>query len=174
MEKSNLLQRPGGLGPMNAMQPLGGTGIQSPAAYAVTPEMIAVRRAAGMDNINRVMAQYSRDRGETVRAAVGPTNYQEGNIMPSMQATGPAGYQHRDPLVLPDRPADMTKADYLVKEQNSMNPDLRAKMQILTTLPPTKFLQRARRFDVADDSGLQNPRKSAHAKACWREDAQPW
>jgi hypothetical protein len=61
MEKSNLLQRPGGLGPMNAMQPLGGTGIQSPAAYAVTPEMIAVRRAAGMDNINRVMAQYSRD-----------------------------------------------------------------------------------------------------------------
>jgi hypothetical protein len=139
MEKNNLLQRPGGLGPMNTMQPLGGTGTESPAAYAVTPEMIAVRRAAGMDNINRVMAQYSRDRGETVRAAVGPTNYQEGNIMPSMQATGPAGYQHRDPLVLPDRPADMTKAEYLVKEQNSMNPDLRAKMQVLTTMPQQNF-----------------------------------
>jgi hypothetical protein len=42
--------------------------------------------------------------------------------MPSMQATGPAGYQHRDPLVLPDRPADMTKADYLVKETKQHEP----------------------------------------------------
>jgi hypothetical protein len=54
---------------MNAMQPLGGTGIQSPAAYAVTPEMIAVRRAAGMDNINRVMAQYSRDASNLRRSS---------------------------------------------------------------------------------------------------------
>jgi hypothetical protein len=78
MEKSNLLQRPGGLGPMNAMQPLGGTGIQSPAAYAVTPEMIAVRRAAGMDNINRVMAQYSRDRARLFGLLSAPQTIKKG------------------------------------------------------------------------------------------------
>lgn len=139
MEKNNLLQRPGGLGPMSAMKPLGGVGPQGPATYAVTPEMIAIRRAAGIDNINRVMAQYAQDRGETTRSAVGPTNYQEGNIMPSMQVTGPAGYQHSDPMVLPERPADMSKAEYLVKEQNTMNPDLRAQMQILTTTPQQNF-----------------------------------
>jgi hypothetical protein len=107
--------------------------------YAVTPEAIGIRRAMVMDNINRVMAQYERDRGETTRAAIGPTNYQEGNIMPSSQVTGPAGYQHSDPLVTPDRAADLSKAEYLVKEQNTMNPDLRAQMQILTAMPKQNF-----------------------------------
>lgn len=139
MEKSKFLQRPGGLGPTPALQPLGGAAPQNPAMYSVTPEIIAIRRATGLDNVNRIMAQYAKDRGESSRPAVGPTNYQEGNIMPSSQVTGPAGYQHKDPMVLPERPADMSKAEYLVKEQNTMNPDLRAQMQVLTTMPEQNF-----------------------------------
>lgn len=139
MDNQNFLQRPGGLGPAQKLQPLGGMGSVSPASYRVDPPTIEVRRATGLDNINRVYAQYQVDRGEYARAPVGPTNYQEGNIMPSQQITGPAGYQHRDPLVMPDRPADMSKADYLVKEQNTMNPDLRAQMQMMTVLPQQNF-----------------------------------
>lgn len=139
MENQNFLQRPGGLGPAQKLKPLGGMGVSGPASYAVTPALIEVRRSTGLDDVNRVYTQYQVDRGEYSRAAVGPTNYQEGNIMPSQQITGPAGYNHRDPLVMPMRPADMNKADYLVKEQNTMNPNLRAQMQIMTTLPQQNF-----------------------------------
>lgn len=139
MENQNFLQRPGGLGPAQKLKPLGGMGTSDPASYAVTPALIEIRRATGLDDINRVYTQYQVNRGEYSRAAVGPTNYQEGNIMPSQQITGPAGYNHRDPLVMPMRPADMNKAEYLVKEQNTMNPNLRAQMQIMTTLPQQNF-----------------------------------
>jgi hypothetical protein len=139
MDSSKFLQRPGGLGPNQRVKPIGSLATQIPAAYESTPESIEIRRSMTLDDINRVQAQYARDRGESAREPVGPTNYQEGNIMPSSQITGPAGYNHQDKLVLPDRAADMSKAEYLVKEQNTMDPNLRAQLQILTTLPQQNF-----------------------------------
>ena len=139
------------------VKPLGSMATEEPARFTNTPEAIDLRRAQSLDNINRITSQYQRDRGEYVRSAVGPTNYQEGNIMPSSEITGLAGYNHRDSLVMPGRAADLSKAqylvdtnnsldpnlstaDYLVKTQNTMDPNLRAQMQILTSLPQQNFL----------------------------------
>ena len=155
MENQNFLQRPGGLGPTPKLKPLGGLAIESAANYSVTPETIEIRRATSIDNVNRVLTQYQVDRGEYSRPAVGPTNYQESNIMPSQELTGPAGYQHKDPLKMPMRPADMNKADYLVAEQNSMNPDMRANMQMMTMLPKQNFYNVQ---DVGSRSGSQDYR----------------
>ena len=141
MEGQQFLQRPGGLGPMAArVKPLGSLASEIPGLYTNTPEAIDLRRSSSLDNINRVSSQYQRDRGEYVRSAVGPTNYQEGNIMPSSEITGLPGYNHRDSLVMPERAADMSKAQYLVDTSNSMDPNLRAQMQILTSLPQQNFL----------------------------------
>jgi len=60
--------------------------------------------------------------------------------MPSNEITGLPGYNHRDSLVMPERAADMSKAQYLVDTSNSMDPNLRAQMQILTSLPQQNFL----------------------------------
>jgi hypothetical protein len=79
------------------------------------------------------------DRGEYVREPVGPTNYEQGNIMPSSEITGLAGYNQRGEMKLPMRAADISKAEYLVKTQNTMDPNLRAQMQILTTMPQQNF-----------------------------------
>jgi len=141
MEGQQFLQRPGGLGPMAArVKPLGSLASEIPGLYTNTPEAIDLRRSSSLDNVNRVTSQYQRDRGEYVRSAVGPTNYQEGNIMPSNEITGLHGYNHRDSLVMPERAADLSKAQYLVDTSNSMDPNLRAQMQILTSLPQQNFL----------------------------------
>jgi len=82
MEGQQFLQRPGGLGPMAArVKPLGSLASEIPGLYTNTPEAIDLRRSSSLDNVNRVTSQYQRDRGEYVRSAVGPTNYQEGNII---------------------------------------------------------------------------------------------
>jgi len=153
MENQNFLQRPGGLGPAQKLKPLGGLGTVGASEYANTPATIEVRRSTSLDDINRVYSQYQVNQGEYARAAVGPTNYQEGNIMPSQQITGPAGYNHRDPLVTPMRPADINKAEYLVKEQNTMNPDMRAQMQMMTMLPQQNFYNVQ---DAAAKMAIQN------------------
>lgn len=139
MEHSRLLQRPGGLGPAaTRLKPIGTLETQSPADYINTPETIEVVRATGLDNINRIQSQYQVDKGDYQRAAVGPTNYQEGNIMPSSQITGPAGYVQRD-VRYPMRAADMSEGQYLVEESNNFNPELRAQYQLMTVLPEQNF-----------------------------------
>jgi hypothetical protein len=65
---------------------------------------------------------------------------QPGNIVPSQQLTGPAGYNHRDNLVIPDKAADLSKGEYLVKTQNTLNPELRNQLKILTSMPQQNFL----------------------------------
>jgi len=141
MNGQNFLQRPGGLGPSaERVKPIGSLASAAPALYNNTPEMIELNRATGIDDVNRVYAQYQRDRGEYSREPVGPTSAQPGNIVPSQQLTGPAGYNHRDQLVIPDRAADISKAEYLVKEQNTLNPELRNQLKILTSLPQQNFL----------------------------------
>lgn len=140
MENMNFLQRPGGNGPTaNRVKPLGTMATQVPGLYANTPQQIEFRRATGIDDVNRVDAQYRMDRGEYVREPVGPTNYEQGNIMPSSEITGLAGYNQRGEMKLPMRAADISKAEYLVKTQNTMDPNLRAQMQILTTMPQQNF-----------------------------------
>ena len=141
MEHTNFLQRPGGLGPTaQRVKPLGSLATGVPALYQNTPQNIEINRATQLDNVNRVMAQYSMDRGEYVREPIGPTSFQKGNIVPSEQLTGPAGYNHRDQLVMPERPADMSKGEYLVKTQNTLDPTLRNQLKTLTVLPRQNFL----------------------------------
>ena len=148
METFNFLQRPGGLGPTSQrVKPLGAISSGAPAMYQNTPQNIELTRAANSDNVNRVMSQIYTDRGENSRAAVGPTDFQKGNIVPSQQLTGPAGYNHRNELVIPERPMDMTKADYLVKLSNETNPELRNQLKMLTVIPRQNFL------DTPDVSG---------------------
>lgn len=141
MENMNFVQRPGGLGPTSQrVKPLGTMATQIPAMYTNTPQHIEFRRATGLDDINRVDAQYRMDRGEYAREPIGPTNYEQGNIMPSQEITGLAGYNQRGDMKLPMRAADLSKGEYLVKTQNTMDPNLRAQMQILTTYPQQSFL----------------------------------
>ena len=139
MEKKQFLQQPGGLGPQQNLQPLGGFG-STPQSLVVTPTTVEIRRVMATDDINRVYAQRQVDVGDYSRAPVGPTNYQPGNIMPSQEMTGVAGYNHNGQMVLPEKPADMNKADYLVKESNEYSPEMRMQMQMQTMLPQQNFL----------------------------------
>ena len=122
------------------VKPLGSPAAGVPALYQNTPEMIELNRATQLDNVNRVYSQYQRDRGEYAREPVGPVDVQASNIVPSQQITGPAGYNHRDNLVIPERAADLSKGEYLVKTQNTLNPELRNQLKILTSLPQQNFL----------------------------------
>ena len=122
------------------VRPLGSLATGVPALYQNTPEMIELNRATQLDNVNRVYSQYQRDRGEYTREPVGPTDVQASNIVPSQQLKGPAGYNHRDTLVIPDRAADMSKGEYLVKTQNTLNPEFRNQLKILTSTPQQNFL----------------------------------
>lgn len=141
MNSSNFLQRPGGLGPSaERVKPLGSLATAVPAMYQNTPQVIELNRATQLDNVNRVYSQYQVNRGEHTREPVGPTDMQPGNIVPSQQLTGPAGYNHRDQLVIPERAMDMSKGEYLVKMQNTMNPELRAQLKTLTTTTSQNFL----------------------------------
>ena len=141
MNSSNFLQRPGGLGPSaERVKPLGSLATAVPALYQNTPEMIELNRATQLDNVNRIYSQYQTNRGEHTREPIGPTDVQPGNIVPSQQLTGPAGYNHRDQLVIPDRAMDMSKGEYLVKTQNTLNPEMRNQLKILTTSLNQNFL----------------------------------
>jgi len=170
MENNNFLQRPGGLGPTaDRVKPLGSLAAGNPAMYRNSAQNIEINRATGLDNVNRVMAQYSMDRGEYVREPIGPTDFQKGNIVPSQELTGPAGYNHRNDLVIPERPMDMSKGEYLVKTQNTLNPALRNQLKTLTVLPRQNFLSTPdvsmqalpQNYAMPDNLPLQLPTKQA-------------
>lgn len=137
MEQQNFLQRPGGLGPMPALKPLG-MPMANPSAYMNDEISISSRRQAYLDDVNRVFAQYNIDHGEYARTPVPPATYGEGNITPSAQVTGPAGYQHRG-MPLPERAVDMPEAQYLSQETNKFDPSMRLNVQALTLLPEQNF-----------------------------------
>ena len=140
MEQKNFLQRPGGLGPMPGLKPLG-MPMSNPGAYMNDEASIKLRRQAMNDNVNRVFAQYNIDHGTYVRQPVDPNPYAEGNITESAQVTGPAGYNHRE-IPLPERPTDMSKELYVTETVNAADPAMRANVQALTMLPQQNFLNR--------------------------------
>jgi len=137
MENQKLLQQPGGLGPVPGLKPLGMPSA-FPGMYLNNDISISARRAAYMDDVNRVFAQYNIDQGQYVRPAVEPLPYGLGNITESAQQTGPAGYNHRS-VALPERATDMPVEGYLQGMNNSINPQMRTDLQTLTMLPQQKF-----------------------------------
>ena len=154
MEQQNFLQRPGGLGPMPGLKPLG-MPKSNPGTYINDDVSITARREAYTDNVNRVFAQYNIDHGTYIRQPVDPNPYAEGNITESAQVTGPAGYNHKD-IALPERPMDMPKEQYVAETVNAADPTMRVNVQALTLLPKQNFLNRQ---DVAAMSLGQDYRR---------------
>ena len=74
MEQSNFLQRPGGLGPMPPLKPLG-MAAADPASYMNDNISITARRAQYTDDVNRIFAQYNIDMGTYARPPVGALPY---------------------------------------------------------------------------------------------------
>lgn len=105
MEQQNFLQRPGGLGPMPGLKPLG-MPAADPSSYLNDSTSIRVRQQAAVDDVARVLAQYNIDHGDYQRRPVAPIEYGIGNMVSSAQQTGPAGYNHRG-IPLPERATDM-------------------------------------------------------------------
>jgi len=122
------------------VKPLGAITPSNPATYTNDPSAIGARLSAQLDDVNRTESQYLVDRGEYSRPPIGPTNYQEANIMPSQEQTGVAGYNQQGEIKFPERAADLNKAQYLVDTANSMDSQLREQMQILTSLPQQNFV----------------------------------
>jgi len=164
MEQQRFLQRPGGLGPSQSLQPLGGLASVPPASYQTTPTQIAMQRILDIDDVNRVQAQYETSLGDLKRSAVPPVTYGEGNIVPSNQPTGVAGYNQRD-LALPNRAEDMSKESYISKTANLSDPNLRTQMRILTMYPTQNFLNNLdpsaaeglRSYTMPDNLYMPNP-----------------
>ena len=138
MEQANFLQRPGGLGPMPGLKPLG-MPMAKPSAYMNDDISITARRQAYSDDVNRVFAQYNIDHGTYSRTPVNPLPYAEGNITKSAQPTGPAGYNHRE-MPLPERAVDIPKEQYIAETSLAQNPTMRGSVQALTVLPQQNFL----------------------------------
>ena len=137
------LQRPGGNGRLPKMTPLGGmaaatTQLPSPPAMYHSSNT-AVTGLRGMDNINRVITQYEVDTGKYQRPAVGTTNYQLGNIMPSQEPVGVAGYNQAGRMVMPGKAADLSQQQYLMAEANNLNPALREQFAMATSVPQQNF-----------------------------------
>ena len=138
MEQSNFLQRPGGLGPMPPLKPLG-MAMASPASYMNDDISITARRAQYTDDVNRIFAQYNVDMGTYARPPVGALPYGDGNITKSQETTGLVGYNHQG-TPLPERPMDMSQEKYLADAVNAVDPVMRANVQALTLLPQQNFL----------------------------------
>ena len=153
MEQS-FLQRPGASQKMPAMQPLGG---YTPATYNNTQPVITATRQLNLDNANRVLAQYQIDNGSYARAPVGPTNYERGNIMPSAEPTGPAGYNHQGKPVMPLRPADMTPKQYMIDTERQMNPAFIQGVHQMTAVPQQHFLNNVDMSSQMYPSNYQMP-----------------
>jgi len=161
MEQTNFLQRPGGLGPMPGLKPLG-MPMANPAAYMNDDISITARRQAYTDDVNRVFTQYNIDQGTYFRSPVNPLPYAEGNITKSAQMTGPAGYNHKD-LPLPERADDIPKEQYIAETAMAQDPTMRGNVQALTLLPQQNFLNTqdpnqmmyAQDYRRADDISLQ-------------------
>lgn len=139
MENPNLLQRPGGNGPVGNLRPLGMPG-GSPNSYLNSDNSISMRRGLYLDDVNRVFAQYNIDMGNYMRAPVDPNPYAPGNIVQSQEAVGPAGYNHNGQLPMPGKAADMTETQYLVETANQLNPQMRSDVAALTMIPKQNFL----------------------------------
>lgn len=137
MEQQNFLQRPGGLGPMPGLKPLG-MPMAQPSAYMNDTISVRARQQAAVDDVNRVLAQYKIDNGEYLRTPVSPAEYGIGNMTPSAQQTGVAGYNHRE-VPLPERAVDMPKEQYVVDEANSADPAFQHNVKQLTMLPQQPF-----------------------------------
>ncbi len=137
------LQRPGGNGPLPKMTPLGSKDAattqlpSSPAMYHSSNT--AVTGLRGLDNINRVITQYEVDTGKYQRPAVGTTNYQLGNIMPSQETVGVAGYNQAGKMVMPGKAADRSHQQFLLAEANNLNPALRQQVAMATSVPKQNF-----------------------------------
>ena len=161
MEQTNFLQRPGSLGPMPGLKPLG-MPMAKPSAYMNDDISITARRQAYSDDVNRVFAQYNIDHGTYSRTPVNPLPYAEGNITKSQEVTGPAGYNHKE-MPLPERPMDMSKGEYVADTMMQQNPTMRGNVQALTVLPQQNFLNTQdpnqmmylQDYRTADDMSLQ-------------------
>ena len=137
------LQRPGGNGPQQKLTPLGGL------AQAITPlptppaeyhsSNTAATGLSRIDNVNRLISQYEVNTGKYNRAAVAPTFYERGNIVPSQEPVGVAGYNQAGKMMTPMKAADLSQAQYLNAEAANMNPLLRAEMQAVTAVPQQNF-----------------------------------
>ena len=137
------LQRPGGIGPAQNLKPLGGlaavtTPLPPPPAH-YRSSFSAATGLSSIDNVNRVIAQYEKDNGTYNRAAVDPTYYQQGNIVPSTEPVGVAGYNHQGEFVTPGKAADLTDTQYLLMESNNLNPGMRAEVAMATAVPQQNF-----------------------------------
>ena len=141
MENPNLLQKPGGLGPVGGLKPLGMPASQ-PNSYLNNNNSISVRRGLYLDDVNRVFAQFNIDAGDYMRAPVDPLQYQPGNIAKSQEPVGPAGYNQAGSLPLPGKAADLTDAQYLAMEANNVTPQFRSDMAALTMIPQQRFLNK--------------------------------
>ena len=89
--------------------------------------------------MNRVIAQYEVDCGKYSRPAVGTTDYQLSNIMPSKEEVGLAGYNQEGKLMTPGKAADLSKQQFLVAEATNLDPNVRAAMQQVTSVPQQNF-----------------------------------
>jgi len=141
MENPNLLQKPGGLGPIGSLKPLG-MSAAAPQTYLNNESSISYRRGAYMDDVNRVFAQYNIDAGDYMRAPVDPLPYQMGNVVKSQQLTGPAGYNHNGTMPMPGKADDLTDLQYVQGVQNSINPQMRQDVATLTMVPHQRFLSK--------------------------------
>jgi hypothetical protein len=137
MEQQNFLQRPGGLGPMPGLKPLG-MAMASPASYMNDNISISARRAAYTDDVNRIFAQYNIDHGSYARTPVDALPYAQGNITKSPEVNGPAGYNHQQ-MPLPERPVDMSPEQYVMEETNNFDPVMRQNVKALTLMPQQNF-----------------------------------
>jgi hypothetical protein len=137
MENSNLLQKPGGLGPLPDLKPIG-MSMVNPSSYLNSDNSIRMRQQAQLDNVNRVFAQYNVNHGSYVRSPVSPVEYGIGNVVKSSEPVGAAGYNHRD-IPMPMAPDDMPKERYAFEEANKLDPTMRLNVGALSMLPEQNF-----------------------------------
>jgi len=137
MEEFTPLQKPGGLGPLGEMKPLG-MPVSNPSLYTNSDAVIRDRQRVLNDNVNRVFAQYNIDHGSYVRAPVSPVEYGIGNIKTSNATSAPAGYNHKLPP-MPNKPDDMQVGQYMFEEANLIDPTMRTNVTALTMVPTQNF-----------------------------------
>jgi len=137
MEEFTPLQKPGGLGPLGELRPLG-MPTTNPSLYTNTDAVIRERQRVVNDNVNRVFAQYNIDHGSYVRAPVSPVEYGIGNVKTSHATQAPAGYNHKLPP-LPLKPDDMEVGQYMFEEANLVDPTMRLNVGALSMIPQQNF-----------------------------------
>jgi len=139
MEQQNFLQRPGGLGPMPALKPLG-MPMANPSAYMNDEISISSRRQAYIDDVNRVFCSVQH-------RSVGSMPVLQFLQLPT--ARGTLLLQLRLLVLLainiavcrlPERAVDMPEAQYLSQETNKFDPSMSFKCSSSYLITWTKFL----------------------------------